>query len=77
MTGNNGKETRGVKATFFKPAGKYYAEETVQVPADLKEMFQVVEWLETNCKSYKGMHMVLMMDEYENGYPCMIPADRR
>ena len=74
---DNNAETKGVKATFFKPSGKYYTEETVQVPAELAEMFQVVEWIEANYRSYKGMHMVMMMDEYANGYPCMIPAERR
>lgn len=71
------KETKTVKATFFKDTGKYYTEEDIEVPAELVQVFDIVEWLEKNVHSHKRMHMVCMLNEYENGYPCMIPADRR
>ncbi len=66
-----------IKVTLFKPTGKYYTEETVHVPEELDQVFKIVEWLEASYKSYKGMHLVAMLDEYDFGYPVMIPADRR
>lgn len=66
-----------IKVTFFKKSGKYYTEETVHVPEDAKEVFQVSDWLRANMKSYKGMYLVAMLDEMPNGYPILIPADQR
>ena len=66
-----------IKVTVFKPSGKYYTTETVTVPADVKEMWNIAEWLEANVTGYKGMTLVAMMEEYEHGVPIMIPGDRR
>lgn len=65
--------------TFFKPTGKYYADEIftdftkddnpVTVFEKIKEHFK------TTCK---GMHMVVTFDDiYDKGYPFMLPADQR
>ena len=69
--------TKAVKATFFKATGKYYTEDTVQVPADLTEMWQISDWVKANYTGYASLHMVMMMDEYKNGYPLMFPAGTR
>ena len=37
----------------------------------------ISDWFQSNYKSYKGMHLVAMLDEMANGYPVMIPASQR
>lgn len=72
-----------IKITLFKESGKYYTEETVEVPADGRlpdepmPVNRIADWLENEYRSYKGMHLVAMLDELPNGYPVMIPAGRR
>lgn len=66
-----------IKLIFFKDTGKYYTEETVEIPSDYLQVFQIADWIRENVKSYKGMHLVAMLDELVHGYPIMIPADRR
>lgn len=66
-----------VKILVFKESGKYYTEEDLEIPEYLTEMYQVVEYVEYHFQSYKGMHLVMLLDEFEKGYPCMIPAERR
>lgn len=76
-------ESMKIKITLFKPSGKYYTEETVEIPVDGRlpdepmPVPHVVDWLEQEYKGYRGMHLVAMLDELPNGYPVMIPADRR
>lgn len=74
-------ENINIKVTLFKDTGKYYTEETVSIPCpdgrDNLQVFQVTDWLRDNYKSYKGMHLVAMLDEMANGYPVMIPAGQR
>lgn len=67
----------GIKLTFFKDSGKYYTEETVDLPDKAMQVFQVVDWLRDNMKKYRGMHLVAMLGELDHGYPIMIPADQR
>ncbi len=66
-----------VKVIFFKETGKYYTEENINVPAEVKQVYEIIDWLKENVKDYKGMHLVAMLDEYEHGYPIMIPAGNR
>ncbi len=70
-------KTKNVKLTFFTADGRYHAQETVAVPAGFDQAFQIVHWLETNVKSYRGMDLVAMLDEYDNCCPVIIPAARR
>lgn len=66
-----------IKVIFFKESGKYYTEETVSLPSDVVEVFQVVDWLKANTHGYRGMYLVAMLDEMPNGYPILIPFDQR
>lgn len=66
-----------IKVIIFKDTGKYYTEEMVPVPEELTQVHEITDYLEKEYTAYKGMHLVAMLAEYENGYPIMIPADRR
>lgn len=66
-----------IKVTLFKETGKYYTEETISIPEGLGQVFQVVDWLRENYKSYRDMHLVAMLDEMPNGYPIMLPIGQR
>lgn len=68
-----------ITINFFKPSGKFYATEEIAIPDGIVNPFEIVEYVEANVDAYKGMHAVMMLDEdwVQNGYPCMIPADRR
>ncbi len=66
-----------IKVTLFKETGKYYTEDTVSIPANLDQVYQVVDWLRENYKSYRDMHLVAMLGEMPNGYPVMLPIGRR
>jgi len=66
-----------IKILIFKESGKYYTEESYEIPEYLIEIYQVVEYVEKHFKSYREKHLVMLLDEFENGYPCMIPAERR
>lgn len=66
-----------IKVTYFKSSGKYYTTETTCIPDGTMQVFQIVDWLRENCKGYKGMNLVAMLDELDHGYPIMIPASDR
>lgn len=68
-----------LKVWIFKESGKWYTEDTVMIPDNLYEVFQILEWLTENYKCYNGMHLVIPFTEdfVNHGYPSMIPADRR
>lgn len=70
-------EKTGIKLVFFKDTGKYYTEETVEIPDKGMQVFQIVDWLRENVKSCKGMTLVAMLDELDHGYPIMIPGNQR
>lgn len=74
-------ENIDIKVTIFKDTGKYYTEETVNIPCpdgrDNLQVFQIADWLKENYKSYKGMYLVAMLGEMPNGFPILIPADQR
>lgn len=75
-----GAKNIDIKVILFKESGKYYTEETVSIPCGSPETAQVMDvadWLERNYKSYRGMHLVAMLNELKNGYPIMIPAEKR
>lgn len=66
-----------IKIFVFKESGKYYTEEDYKIPGYLREVYQIAEYVEKYFNNYRGMHLVMLLDEFENGYPCMIPAERR
>lgn len=61
---------------YFRRSGKYYTEETVQMPSDIQP-WQAAEWLEKNCSRCKGMYLLAMLDEMPGGCPVLVPAERR
>ena len=65
-----------ITVTIFKPSGKYYTNEQVEIPAGM-EMWHVTDWLKANFTGYKGMTLVAMMAEHPNGVPIMIPGSDR
>lgn len=80
MENNANNNAINIKVTLFKDTGKYYTEETVNIPNEpgkALQVFQVTDWLRANYKNYKNMHLVAMLDEMPNGYPIMIPANER
>ena len=68
-----------IKIWVFKESGKWYTEEDFEIPKSLTEVNQVIEYIELQFKAYKGMHIVIPFTEsfIENGYPCMILAEKR
>lgn len=69
---------RKVKLWLFKPSGKWYTEETIEVDEAL-QVFEIVNYVQNKIHVYTGMHCVIPFDDCEdiNGYPCMIPAEER
>lgn len=68
---------RRLRLVFFKETGKYYTSEDAQVDESLP-VCEIVDKLRKECRSYMGMHLVILFDEHDPiGYPCMIPADQR
>lgn len=68
---------RTVKALFFKESGKYYTDEDIEVPENLTHVYKVVDWICDNYHKYPHLHMFMLMNEFPNGYPVMIPKDSR
>lgn len=66
-------------ATFFKPSGKYYTEETYEFENTDDEPWVIFDQVKERFKNaYKGMHMSVTFDSnYGKGYPFMEPADKR
>lgn len=48
-------------------------------PDHLEEVYEIVDYVKTNFTFYMGMHLVMLFNEpfVKNGYPNMIPADKR
>lgn len=69
---------RKIKLWFFKPSGKWYDEEVIEVDETL-QVFEIVEYVSKGIRHHSGMHCVIPFDGCDdiNGYPCMIPADMR
>ena len=68
-----------IKVYVFKESGKWYTEEDFEIPDHLEEVYEIVDYVKTNFTFYKGMNLVMFLDEsfIKNGYPSMIPANRR
>lgn len=68
-----------IKIYVFKESGKWYTEEDFDIPDHLNEVYEVVDYIESHFRSYIGMHLFMLLDEpfIRNGYPNMIPADKR
>jgi len=66
-------------ATFFKPYGKYYSEETYEFDNVEDPVYIVFDEIKAHFANYyKGMHMVVTFDDsYDHGYPFMQPASER
>ncbi|MBQ2882566.1 MAG: hypothetical protein IJE43_02165 [Alphaproteobacteria bacterium] len=66
---------RKVKIWLFKETGKFYAEESVEVPDTLTMPFEIVDYVEQKYNFQKTKYVVLPLQEefIVNGYPCMIP----
>lgn len=76
-TNNTTNNIAKIRVIFFKENGKYYTEDTVVIPSDDMQVFQIVDWIKDNVKTCKGMHLFAMLNELEHGYPIMIPANQR
>lgn len=70
---------RYIKIYVHKENGKYYTEEDFEIPNHLEEVYEIVDYIESQFNAYKGMHLFMLLNEpfIKNGYPSMIPADRR
>ena len=68
-----------VKIYVFKESGKWYTEEDFEIPDHLEEVYEIVDYVESNFTLYMGMHLVMLFNEpfVKSGYPSMIPADKR
>lgn len=68
---------RKVKLLFFKPYGKYYTDEVREYDKNL-EVWQIVDDIKDDEKSYSGMHIVGLFSDDDNiGFPFMIKAEDR
>ena len=68
---------RYIKLIFFKPNGKYYADEIREYKRSL-QVYEIINEIEDYEEYYKGMHIVLEFDKDDDiGYPCLILAQNR
>ena len=72
-------ECNKITIWVFKESGKWYTLEEYNIPSSLHEVYEIAEYVQMSFKSYRGMHLVLPLNEefITQGYPCMIPLDRR
>lgn len=70
---------RQIKIYVFKENGKWYTEEDFEIPSHLEGVYEIAGYIESHFTSYRGMHLIMLFNEpfIKNGYPDMIPADRR
>lgn len=63
---------------FFKENGKFYAEEAFEF-YEQDNVYNIVSLIKRKFSGrYNDMHMVILFsDDYEHGYPFMIPAKER
>ncbi len=66
-----------IKVLFFKETGKYYTEETIQIPDGSMQVFEILDWLQSNIRQHPGMYLTATLDELNQGYPILIPAGQR
>lgn len=66
-----------IKVILFKETGKYYTEDEITLPDPNMAVYEIMDWLYENYKSFSGMCLVAMLSELKHGYPIMIPAADR
>lgn len=66
-----------IKIWVFKETGKWYTEEDFEIPEQITEVPQAVDYVLSSFKAYPGMYLVMLFTELKHGYPHMIPYWKR